>query len=129
MPLVRVSVRKGKSAAYLAAVGDAIHQAMVETINVPPEDRFQIFSEHSPQELVYDEGYLGIRRTDALVVIQITLNAGRTPEMKKALYRTLADKLARNPGLRQADVLVNLVEVPRENWSFGLGEMSYAPKP
>src|SRR5713101_9587454 len=138
MPLVRISLREGKSPHYLESIGEAIHQAMVETINVPPDDRFQIFTEHparaassargrlSPEGLVYDPGYLGIKRSDDLVVIQITLNVGRTLDQKRALYRALAAKLAGDPGLRSEDVLVGLVEVPKENWSFGKGEMSYA---
>lgn len=125
MPLVRVSLRQGKSPSYLTAIGEAIHAAMVETINVPADDRFQVFSEHSAEGLVYDPGYLGIARTDDTVVIQITLNSGRTLDQKRALYRVIAEKLARNPGLRPEDVLVSLVEVSKENWSFGKGEMSY----
>jgi phenylpyruvate tautomerase PptA (4-oxalocrotonate tautomerase family) len=126
MPLVRVSLRKGKSPSYLESIGESVHRAMVETINVPADDRFQIFTEHSVEELVYDPGYLGIQRSEDLVVIQITLNAGRTLDQKRALYRALAEKLAKEPGLRSEDILVGLVEVPKENWSFGKGEMSYA---
>ena len=126
MPLVRVSLRKGKSPSYLAAIGEAVHTAMVETINVPAADRFQIFTEHMPEGLVYDPGYLGIERSDDIVVIQITLNSGRTLDQKRALYHALAERLAKDPGLRKEDVLVSLVEVPKENWSFGKGEASYA---
>jgi phenylpyruvate tautomerase PptA (4-oxalocrotonate tautomerase family) len=126
MPLVRVSLRKGKSPSYLESIGEAVHRAMVETINVPAEDRFQIFTEHSVDELVYDPDYLGVKRSEDLVIIQISLNAGRTLDQKRALYRALAEKLAKDPGLRSEDVLVGLVEVPKENWSFGKGEMSYA---
>jgi phenylpyruvate tautomerase PptA (4-oxalocrotonate tautomerase family) len=127
MPLVRVAVPAGKSASFLAAVGESIHQAMVETINVPADDRFQIFTEHSKEELVCDPRYLGIARSEEAIVIQITLNAGRTLEMKRALYRTIAEKLAKVPGLRPEDILINLVEVPKENWSFGNGALSYPP--
>ena len=125
MPLVRISLREGKSASYRAAIGEAIHQAMVETINVPADDRFQTFTEHPSGGLVYDKRYLGIERTNGVVFIQITLNTGRTLDQKRALYRALAEKLARDPGLRKEDLLVSLVEVPKENWSFGNGEMSY----
>ena len=125
MPLVRVSLREGRSASYRAAIGEAIHQAMVETINVPADDRFQTFTEHPSGGLVYDKRYLGIERTDGVVFIQITLNTGRTLDQKRALYRALAEKLARDPGLRKEDLLVSLVEVPKENWSFGNGDMSY----
>lgn len=125
MPLVRISLREGKSASYRAAIGESVHRAMVETINVPTDDRFQILTEHPSDRLVYDKKYLGIERTDDIVVIQITLNTGRTLDQKRALYRALAEKLAKAPGLRGQDLLVSLVEVPKENWSFGNGEMSY----
>ncbi len=127
MPLVSIFLREGRPAAYLAALGESVHQAMVETINVPADDRFQIFSEHPPEGLVCDRRYLGIERTDDTVVIQITLNAGRTLDQKRALYRSLADRLAKAPGLRREDVVVSLVEVAKENWSFGDGVMSYSP--
>ncbi len=126
MPLVRIALRAGKPAAHRSAIGDAVHRAMVETIQVPALDRFQVVTEHSADGLVYDPTYLDVRRSDDLVVIQITLNAGRTVEMKKALYRRIADLLAESPGLRREDVLVSLVEVPKENWSFGNGIAQYA---
>jgi 4-oxalocrotonate tautomerase len=126
MPLVRVAIRRGKTEAYRAAVGESIHRAMVETIDVPPDDRFQIVSEHEPGDLVFDPGYLGIERSAEFLVIQITMNLGRTLEKKSALYRRIADNLARDPGIRPQDVLVQIVEVPKENWSFGNGEASYA---
>lgn len=125
MPLVRISLREGKSPSYLESIGESIHQAMVATIGVPADDRFQIFSEHSVEGLVYDPNYLGIKRDDDIVVIQISLNAGRTLDQKRALYRTVADNLSKDPGLRKEDVLISLVEVGKENWSFGNGEMSY----
>ena len=127
MPLVRISLREGKPSAYRKAVGDAVHQAMVEAINVPPLDRFQVITEHKPDGLIYDAEYLGIRRTDEVVFIQITLNAGRALELKKALYARIVDLLKQNPGVRPEDVFINLTEVPRENWSFGNGVAQYAP--
>ncbi|MGH2358971.1 MAG: tautomerase family protein [bacterium] len=127
MPLVRISLREGKPAAYRKAVGDAVHQAMVEAINVPPLDRFQVITEHKPDGLIYDAEYLGVRRTDDVVFIQITLNAGRTLELKKALYARIVEKLKQNPAVRPEDVFINLTEVPRENWSFGNGVAQYAP--
>lgn len=126
MPLVRIDLREGKPAAYRAAIGEAVHRAMVETIKVPPEDRFQVITEHPAGGLVYDPSYLGIARTDDLVLVQITLNSGRTVEMKRALYARIADLLAAAPGVRREDVLVSLVEVAKENWSFGNGIAQYA---
>jgi 4-oxalocrotonate tautomerase len=126
MPLVRVSLRQGKPPSYLAAIGESIHQAMIETINVPKDDRFQIITEHPADGLIYDPSYLGIARTDDIVIVQVTLNAGRTLDQKRALYRAIADRLVRDPGVRKEDVLVNLVEVTKDCWSFGNGEASYA---
>ncbi len=126
MPLVRISLMQAKPETYRAAIGDAVHRAMVETINVPAQDRFQIVTEHPRADLIYDPSYLGIRRSDDLVMVQITLNTGRTTEMKKALYARMAELLAASPGLRPEDLLVSLVEVPKENWSFGNGVAQYA---
>jgi len=128
MPLVRIAMNAGRSESDLKAISESVHQAMAETIHVPPDDRFQIITEIPKGGLVYSPDYLGIKRTDGLVVIQITLNAGRTVELKKSLYRRIAERLARAPGVRPEDVLINLVEVPKENWSFGNGEAPYAPK-
>lgn len=126
MPLVRISLIAGKPESYKQKISDAIHRAMVETVNVPPLDRFQMITEHSKSDFVYDPQYLNIPRTDDLVIIQITLNSGRTTDMKKALYGRIADLLHQEVGLRKEDVLINLVEVAKENWSFGNGEAQYA---
>jgi 4-oxalocrotonate tautomerase len=128
MPLVRIALRAGTNAAFRAAISEGVHAAMVTAMNVPAADRFQVITEHSADSLVYDPTYLGIERSPGIVIVQITLNAGRTVEQKKALYARIADNLARSPGVRREDVLVSLVEVPKENWSFGNGEAQYAPK-
>jgi phenylpyruvate tautomerase PptA (4-oxalocrotonate tautomerase family) len=126
MPLVRIAYRSGKGPGFGRAVGESVHRAMVETINVPAKDVFQIITEHGANGLVYDPSYLDIDRTDGIVIVQITLNAGRTVEMKKALYARIAERLAESPGVRREDVFVGLVEVPKENWSFGNGLAQYA---
>jgi len=127
MLLVRISLAKGKPEAYRRKVGDAIHRALVEAVGVPPLDRFQLLTEHEPGDLVYDSNYLGIARSGDLVIVQITLSAGRTLEQKRALYRRIAANLAAAVGLRPQDAWINLVEVAKENWSFGNGVASYAP--
>jgi phenylpyruvate tautomerase PptA (4-oxalocrotonate tautomerase family) len=129
MPLVRITLARGRSAADRQAIADGVHQALVETAAVPPDDRFQSVHEVAPSDLHWSDTYLGLRRTGAVVFVQIFLNVGRTVEVKKALYARIAENLAKAPGLRKEDVLVNLVEVPRENWSFGGGVMSYPPAP
>ena len=126
MPLVRISLRKGKPADFRRKLGDAIHRALVETIDVPELDRFQILTEHEPGDLVYDPGFLGIARTNDIVIVQITISIGRTLAQKRALFRRIAEHLAAL-GVRREDAWINLVEVAKENWSFGNGEASYAP--
>lgn len=126
MPLVRISLMEGKPEAYKKKVGDAVHQAMVETMNVPPLDRFQIITSHARSDFIYDPEYLNIKRSDDLIIVQITLNSGRSTELKKAFYKRLAELLAQEVKLRPEDLLISLVEVSKENWSFGNGVAQYA---
>ena len=124
MPLVRIDLREGKPADYRAAIGEVIYDALL-SIGVPPNDRFQIITEHPKSGLIFDGGYLGIERSEALVMIQITLNEGRSLELKKRLYQSIADQLNSRLSIRREDVFINLVEVKKENWSFGNGEAQY----
>ena len=126
MPLVRISLMQGKPAGFGKKVGAAVYRTMMETINVPAKDNFQIITEHDKNGLVYDPDYLDIGRSDGVIFIQITLNEGRTLEAKKHFYKTLAERLNRELDVRMEDVLINLVEVKKENWSFGNGVAQYA---
>lgn len=96
---------------------------MIEALAIPPADRFQ--AEHASEGLIYDPPYLGVERSDAVVFVQITLSTGRNPQQKRLLYKRMAEILAEVPGLRPQDLLINLVEVSWENWSFGNGEAHY----
>ena len=127
MPLVRIDLTHGRTAEQRRRIGDAVHRALVQTLGVPERDRFQLITEHSGSDLVYDREYLGIKRTDGIAIIQITLSTGRTPAQKRALFRRIADNLA-ELDVRREDVWINLVEVAKENWSFGLGLASYGPE-
>jgi 4-oxalocrotonate tautomerase len=126
MPLVRIALRRGKSPAQLAALRNGIYQSMRETFNVPADDRFILVNQHDADEFDCDPNYLGIDRSDDLVIVQITCNGGRTVEQKKALYRSIAEKFSADPDLRPEDVFITLVEVVKENWSFGNGIAQYA---
>lgn len=126
MPLVRIDLRKGKDAAYRQAVGRAVYEALV-SVSVPENDRFQVVGEHDAGNFLFDPNYLGIHRSDDLVMIQITWNEGRTVDQKKALYKGIVDRLSAKPRIRPEDVLINLVDVKKENWSFGNGIATYAP--
>ncbi|MEK6368169.1 MAG: tautomerase family protein [Burkholderia gladioli] len=129
MPLVRIDLSKSASPEVVAAVSETVYEAMVNIANVPEHDKFQIISRHAQDELVYPaEGYLGVDYTPGIVFIQVTWNAGRTVEVKKAFYRAIADGIHAKVGVRKEDVWISLVDVAREDWSFGNGEMQYAPK-
>jgi phenylpyruvate tautomerase PptA (4-oxalocrotonate tautomerase family) len=126
MPLVRIALMKGNPEGFGKKVGEVVYRAMADTINVPEKDHFQIITEHDKNTLIYDPSYLNIPRTDGIVIIQITLNEGRTVDLKKALYKTIAERLHAQLGIRLEDVLINLIEVKKENWSFGHGIAQYA---
>jgi phenylpyruvate tautomerase PptA (4-oxalocrotonate tautomerase family) len=127
MPLVRITMPKGKTPQYRKAISQGIQSALVETFNVPQDDLFQIITEAVPQaEIVHAPSYLGIAYTDDLVLIQITVSDTRTVEQKKHLFRRIADRLSESAGLRRQDIFINLLEVKKENWSFGMGEAQYA---
>jgi phenylpyruvate tautomerase PptA (4-oxalocrotonate tautomerase family) len=127
MPLVRITLAQGTSAAHRRAIADGVHHALVETAGVPADDRFQVVEEVAAENLIFSPGYLGIARSGPVVFVQVFLNLGRSVAVKQALYSRIAAELAGAPGLRKEDVLVSLVEVPKENWSFGNGMMSYIP--
>jgi phenylpyruvate tautomerase PptA (4-oxalocrotonate tautomerase family) len=129
MPLVRIDVAAQTSSDTVATISDVIYEAMLSTANVPEHDKFQIVHRHAAEELVYPAaGYLGLTYTPNIVFIQITWNEGRSIDVKKAFYKAVAQGIHDRTGLRQEDIWINLVEVKRENWSFGNGDMQYAPK-
>ncbi len=126
MPLVQIHLVQGKTVDFRRKVGEIVYQTMMDTINVPPKDNFQIITEHDENSLIYDPEYLNIQRTEGIVIIQITLNEGRTVELKKAFYKQLVERLHEELGVRMEDVFISLVEVKKENWSFGNGIAQYA---
>ena len=126
MPLVRIDLNQGKSAEFRKTLGDIIYRAMRETINVPENDKFQVITEHPPGDLNIADNYLGNTYSKDIVIIQITMNAGRTVEMKKAFFKRIADDIHAQLKLRKDDVVINLVECVKENWSFGGGIAQYA---
>jgi 4-oxalocrotonate tautomerase len=123
MPLVRIAMLPGKTPEYRKAISEGVQKALVETFNVPKDDLFQIITEDAG--IVRAPSYLGIAYSDELVLIQATVSDTRTVEQKKNLFRSIVDHLAERPGLRHEDVFINLVEVKKENWSFGLGQAQY----
>jgi phenylpyruvate tautomerase PptA (4-oxalocrotonate tautomerase family) len=125
MPLVRIDLLEGKTPEYRIKAGQIVYQAMLDVIGVPKDDRFQIITEHPKAGLQFDRDYLGIHRSDDCIFVQITLSTGRTVETKQRFYKAVADGLHEGLKLRREDVFINLVEVVKENWSFGNGQAQY----
>jgi 4-oxalocrotonate tautomerase len=129
VPLITIDLLAGRPDDELDAIALSVHEAMVDTLDVPEHDRFQIVTEHAPRTLRFDRDYLRGGRTEAFVLVRVTLAAGRTTEAKRAFYTRLADLLSERIDLDSADLAVTLVENQREDWSFGRGEVSYLDIP
>ena len=125
MPLVRISLLKGKSPEYLRAIADGVHQALHEAFSAPADDRFQLIDEYEPGRLIYDPDYLGVRRDDDVVFVTITHSNWRDTRAKRALYRRVVELLAKTPGIRPENVQIILSSNRQEDWSFGNGLASY----
>jgi len=126
MPLTQIAMRKGKPESYRQAILDSISTALNDTFDVPQDNQFMTITEFDPANFRISRTYLGIDRSEDLVMIQITANNTRSTQQKKVLYQRIADCLGVNPGVRAEDVFVNLVEVSKDNWSLGLGLAQYA---
>ncbi|HEY3054464.1 MAG TPA: tautomerase family protein [Thermoanaerobaculia bacterium] len=126
MPLVEITLRAGKSPEYIRSVADAIHEALVAQANVPPDDRFQIVHHVADTSIIAHPSYGGVSRSSDLIIIKITLNAGRSVEIKKNLYADITRRLGTAADVRPDDVMICLIEVVKENWSFGGGRATYA---
>ena len=125
MPLVRIDLAQGNPVEDGRDIGEVVYDAMRATLNVPEGDRFQVITSHPAAELAINPNYRGIARTKDCILVQVTLSEGRTLEQKRAFYRMIADGLNKRFNLRREDVFINLVEVKKENWSFGNGEAQY----
>jgi 4-oxalocrotonate tautomerase len=126
MPLVRIDLPQSIGAEERASIGEIVYQTLVDVFNVPAGDNFQIITAHDRDALRIDSTYLGINRSTAAFTVDITLNIGRTVDLKKQFYATLAGRLNAEAEVRHQDVVIVLTEVAKENWSFGNGEAQYA---
>jgi 4-oxalocrotonate tautomerase len=126
MPLVRIDLPSTIEPARRGLIGDIVYRAMADVLNVPDGDKFQIITAHDADSLRIDRAYLGIERSAKALIVDITLNAGRTVELKQRFYATVAERLEAEAKVRPQDVLIVLTEVAKENWSFGNGEAQYA---
>lgn len=126
MPLVRIDVPESKTTDERRRIGDAVQQALHEALGVPLAERFQVIAGHGPDGLSIDPGYLGIARSADALLIQVTLNRGRDAAKKQAFFRAAVAALEARAGVKPSDVVISLVEVGREDWSFGNGAAQLA---
>ena len=126
MPLIRIDVPASLPAGSWREAVDVVYEALVSELRTPTNDRFAVVSSHEEVGLQIDPTYMGIARSKGAVIIQVTLNTGRDVSLKRAFYEAVASGLEDRVGIRRADVIINLVEVPPENWSFGDGKAQYA---
>ncbi len=125
MPLIRISMRRGRPASHPAAIVDGVYRALRATFEVPENDLFAVVHQHEAEEFVFDANFFGFQRSAGLVIIQITVANTRGVTQKKALFAAIAANLQQDPGLKPDDIFINLLEVKRENWSFGGGVAQY----
>src|SRR5262245_14656356 len=125
MPLARIDLAQGKSADYRKTIGEVVYDAIVQALNAPKNDRFQVITEHPAEDFIFDPNYFGIARSKDCIFVQLTLSEGRTVDQKRAFYKAVVDGLHQRLKLRREDVFINLAEVKKENWSFGNGEAQY----
>ncbi|MEU5538002.1 tautomerase family protein [Streptomyces sp. NPDC020362] len=127
MPFVRIDAL-GADSDRLDALGRAVQDALVETIGIPPEDRFQVLVGHDGTNSALRHGdYLGVHRDDGIVYVAITMRSGRTPGQKRALYRRIAELAHAYAGTEPRNVFVTVTENASVDWSLGNGEAQYAP--
>jgi phenylpyruvate tautomerase PptA (4-oxalocrotonate tautomerase family) len=122
MPFARIDLAQGKSPEYRATVADVVYQGIVGVLKAPDGDRFIVVGEHAPENLIYDPHFLGMKRSPDFILIQVTSTVGNNKEAKLAFFRYIADELNSKLGVRPDDVMINLVFVQREDWSFGNGD-------
>lgn len=127
MPLVTLTVRKGKSTEFKSAVLGAVHRALIAS-GVPEADRFQRVLELGADDFRFDPAYpdLASPRTDDFVLIEILLSVGRSVKVKRKILADIVGSLATAPGLHADNVMVVFKETAWENWAFGGGRIIHA---
>lgn len=124
MPLARIDLIRGRDAESVRALADAVQQSLVDVLHIPERDRFQIITQHDPDEIIALDAGLGFERTPGTVIVHVFTQRGRSTEVKQALYRTLAERLAA-VGVAGEDLFVSYFENGPEDWSFADGRAQY----
>jgi 4-oxalocrotonate tautomerase len=125
MPLVKVSLLKGKTKEYKQAIRDSLYQGFQNGFNIKDDSLFTLINEYEKENFLFPKNYLDIDHTDDLIIIEIVANIGRTQEQKKILYSEINLALVRTLNIRSEDIIINIVEVPKDNWSMGNGVAAF----
>jgi phenylpyruvate tautomerase PptA (4-oxalocrotonate tautomerase family) len=125
VPLVEITLIRGKSRQYVRAIADGVQRALHEAYTAPIDDRFPVIRQCARDDLIYDPSYLGVRRTDDIVFVHVIAGDWRDTAAKKAFYQRVADLLAEHPGVRREDVQIVISSNTRDEWSLGGGVASY----
>jgi phenylpyruvate tautomerase PptA (4-oxalocrotonate tautomerase family) len=124
MPFTVIRIQKGMTRNEKERIAMGVHNAMVECLNIPKDDLFQMFAEYTPEDFFFDKNFLGISRSDNLVVIQITMRRGRSDAMKEKLYAAIAENLGKAGNIKPNDIFIYITENDFSDWSVGKGKMS-----
>ena len=126
MPFIRTCVHKDTPAAQRQSIVDGIHQALVDSIGMPADELFNLVTDYDSQQFFYSRTFNGVARSDAVVVIEITLRRGRSDAMKRALYAGISQNLEKNAGVAPSDVFIFMHENDYSDWSVGGGKFAMA---
>jgi hypothetical protein len=117
VPLIQIDLDRELYEASGAALSEAVHQAQLDALDIPADDRFQVFTPHGPGELVFDPGYNGVERR-ALVLVRITMVHMYSVAAKQRLFRAIVERF-QAAGVRPEDVLISVTENGFEDWYAG----------
>lgn len=124
MPLMRFDLYKGRSKEEIKQILDITYQVASETFHLLPHDRYQIVTQHDPEEMVIEDVGLGFKRTNKFVMISL-VSSPRKKEDKIKFYQTLVAELHAKARIPTEDIMINITPNTKEDWRFGKGEAQF----
>jgi hypothetical protein len=122
MPLAKVHVLEGQyDKARLGKMSEAIQNALIEVLGIPPDDFFQIHHVLPRNRYLHTSAFLGQKYSDDMILLELTFITGRPKETRLALLKSLNEKVVAAAKISPADLVIMLYEIAGENASFGSG--------
>ena len=122
MPLVKIHVLEGQyDERRLGNVSKAVQDALMSILKVPPDDFFQIIHELPRNRFLHTPSFLGLKYSDDFIVLELAFISGRPKETRLALLKELNARIVAGAGISPDDLMIQLIEGPGENFSFGQG--------